>query len=1055
MKKYLLSALMFSALMFGQNAYFTTDPVLTPDASEVIFAFDGDLWKVKTNGGDAYRITAMQGEESNPQVSPDGKFLAFSSTQFGNKDVFVMPLNGGEIKRLTYHESQDEVETWDWNSDKIYFVSNRYNRFTEYSVSKNGGTPVRIIPQIFNTVHDIAFSPNGDEMFFNETWESKNFANRKRYKGAYNPEIQSINLKTNALKKYTNYEGKDFGTTIDKNGNIYFKSDEANGEYNLYTFKNGKKTQLTNFDTSIFFPNVSANGKKVVFRKDYQIYVYDTETGKTTKPEIRIAVNPVLNQNQNFSVKGKITSFDVSPNKNLITFVSRGRLFVSDIKGKLVKEIRTDGNEAIDEVKFLADNKSVIYTQTVKGYHNIFVKRVDDDSSPKSVTNNVWKNRNLTLNSNRTKAVFYSGKKELQLLDLKTLTTETIAKDEFWSFRGSEPRFSPDDQYVIYSPYRNFEQELMVYHIPTKISKNISKTKVSENDAVWSPDGKYIYFASDRLNPSYPFGTSQQHIYRIPLQRIDDKFKGDKFDELFAEKKEEPKVEKPDDKKKSEKTAEEKKSETKPKTAVKIEFDEDLMKRIEAVGPTFGEQQTPYVYQKEGKTYVIYLSNHQGGKYQLWKTVFEDFEEPKTEIISSKEIRDYSIIENAGQLYALVNGSIHSLNPDKNALEEISADHNFNKNLSQEFNQMFYETWASLEQNFYDEDFHGENWKKRRDQYEKYLPYVNNRSDLRLLINDLLGELNTSHFGFSSRGEEEKLQFSTKTLAPGIEFDNENPYIVERIVKKGPADLSRIDLQKGDVLTAVNGVKVDKNQNREFYFSVPANREELSLEFMRGSKTFNVKIHPSGYAKVSDLMYDEWQKNNENYVNKKSNNSITYVHMKNMGGDELNSFLEKMLRDEGDRKGLIVDLRFNTGGNVHNAVLQYLSQRPYMRWKYREGQLTIQPNVAPSSDPIVMLINEQSLSDAEVTSNGFKELNLGTLVGTETYRWIIFTTAGRLVDGSTYRLPSWGTYTLSGKNLEKTGVKPDVYVEENLVDRMKGNQPQLDKAIEIILSKRK
>ena len=1052
-------AVLLSGHFFAQsNAYFMTDPVLTPDASKIIFAYDGDLWQVPSQGGNAFRITAMQGEESNPHVSPDGQYVAFSSNQMGNKDVYIMPLTGGEIKQLTFHQADDEVETWDWNSSQIYFTSNRNNRFATYSISKNGGTPAQLLPHIFNTVHDVAFMPNSNEMFFNETWESKNFAHRKRYKGVYNPDIQSYNLRTGALKKYTTYNGKDFGTTIDQAGNIYFQADEANGEYNLYTFKNGKKTQLTNFDTSVYFPNVSANGQKIVFRKDYQIYIYEPATGRTYQPQIRMGSNTTLTKNQSFSVKGKISAFDISPNKNLIAFVSRGKLFVSDNKGKLVKEVSTDPKEAVDEVKFLADNKTVVYTQTVGGYHNIFVQRVDDGSSPRKITNDAWKNRNLSLNSTRTKALYYSGKKELKILDLKNFTSETIAKDEFWSFRGSDPKFSPDDQYVIYSPYRNFEQEIMLYHIPSKTTRNLSKTKVSENDAVWSPDGKYIYFASDRLNPSYPFGTSQQHIYRIPLQRIDDNFRADKFEELFNKEEKKDDSEKADDKKKNSKAKNgDKEKDTdkkKAKVNVKIE-DEDMMERIENVGPSFGEQSYPYVYQKDGKTYVLYLSNHQGGKYQLWKTVYEDFEKSKTEIVSTKEIRDFNITEINGALYALINGSIFTVNPEKNNLEEISVDYSFIKNLSQEFQQMFYETWASLEQNFYNEDFHGENWQKRREQYEQYLPYVNNRNDLRMLINDLLGELNTSHFGFSSRGDEEKTSFNNKTLATGILFNAEKPYEVEGIIKKSPADLTRLDLRKGDVLTAVNGVKVDKSQNREYYFSVPADREDLSLDFTRGGKTFNVKIHPTNFQRTSDLVYDQWEKDNEAYVNKKSNNSISYVHMKNMTGSELDRFLEKMLRDEGQRKGLIVDLRYNTGGNVHNAVLQYLAQRPYMRWKYREGQFTIQPNVAPSAEPIVMLINEQSLSDAEVTSNGFKELNLGTLIGTETYRWIIFTTSGRLVDGSTYRLPSWGTYTLDGKNLEFTGVKPDIYVNEDISDRMSGRQPQLDKAIEVIMQKRK
>ena len=368
---------------------------------------------------------------------------------------------------------------------------------------------------------------------------------------------------------------------------------------------------------------------------------------------------------------------------------------------------------------------------------------------------------------------------------------------------------------------------------------------------------------------------------------------------------------------------------------------------------------------------------------------------------------------------------------------------------------MYYETWANLEENFYDENFHGENWQALRDEYAAYLPYLNNRADLRQLCNDLLGELNTSHFGFRSSGKEEETEYETSTMATGIQFESANPYVVQRIIARSPADHKGKDIKAGDELIAVNGVVIDKSKNRNQYFVQPSRDEELTLTFLRAGKKIIVKLHPISYFSERTLLYDEWMQERQARVDKGSDKKIAYVHMKNMGGGELRRFKKEMVSEGHQRAGLILDLRYNTGGNVHDEVLQFLSQKPYLNWKYREGALTSQPNFTPAAKPIVLLINEQSLSDAEMTAAGFKELGLGTIMGTETYRWIIFTSGKGLVDGSFYRLPSWGCYTLDGQNIEKTGVAPDVFIANTFKDRVEGEDPQLAKAIEFVLSRLK
>ena len=1032
----LLSAFAISQVSAQEKVYFTSTPSLSPDAKTVYFSYDGDIWSTDINGGNAARITALEGEEINPRVSPDGKWLAFSSNQYGNYDIYIMPINGGQIKQLTFHQAKDEVESWSWDSKSIYFTSNQNNGFGSFKIDLDGKTPEALFTNYFNTTNGLVETPQGEYIFTNSS-ESASQVTRKRYKGENNPDLLGYNPTTKSYKQYTDYNGKDFNPTVDKNGIIYFISDENNGEYNLYQLANGKKEALTKFETSIKKPFVSADGSKVVFEKDYQLFVYDVKA-KTSKPLIiNVNSNKSLEKEQNFEVENNIDYFDISPDGKKMAFVSRGIIFVSDNEGKFVNQI-SDGKERVLEVKWLKDNKNLIFNQTYKGYQNWFKISADGKGKVEQLTSDLRNNRDITFNNDLSQAVYLSGRDEVRLLDLKSLKSSTIVKDEIWAFQNSKPSFSPNDEYVLFSAKRNFELDIFIHNIKKNTTVNLTNTGVSEADPTWSPDGKYIYFSSDRKNPSYPLGMQESSIYRASLDWFDQAYKSEKFDNLFVEEK---KVEK-----------KEKKEEKNDFKALTIN-PEGFLERIELVTDRFGYQTNPFVFADDKKQFLFYNTNQENGKFQLYRKTTTDFEEDKTDKIFNKGA-DF-IVKNEKNLYSLIDNSVYKFGISSTNPEKVSIKYNFNKNLASEFNQMYEEAWAGVEENFYDENFHGIDWKAKKEQYATFLPYVNNRNDLRILLNDLLGELNSSHLGFSSFGKEESRRLNYFTNETGIIFRKDQPFTVEKILRKSPAFLKNVDVQEGDILVSVNGQKIDQNQNRETYFTTPKKLEELTLEFDRKGKTISTKIHPISNNELKSLLYDEWIYENRQRVKKLSNDRIAYSYMKNMSTSELDVFLLDMVEQENRKDGVILDLRFNTGGNVHDKVLNFLSQRPYLKWKYREGQLTVQPNFAPSGKPIVLLINEYSLSDAEMTAAGFKALKLGKIIGQETYRWIIFTSGKGLVDGSFYRLPSWGTYTLDGQNLEKTGVKPDIYIKNTFLDRLENKDPQLERAIQEVMKELK
>ncbi|MCP4215315.1 MAG: peptidase S41 [bacterium] len=1034
--------IMCFGLIRGEAVYFTDTPALSPDGEKIAFSFEGDLWMVNSEGGTAYRLTGMRGNETFPRFSPDGKLLAFSASPEGNNNVYVMPVKGGEIRQLTFNDASDKVDSWSWDSQTIYFNSNRYNAVTTFKIPITGGTPERMFKHYFNRPHNIVEHPVSGDLYFTDTWESFAFAGRKRYKGDYNPDLKSYNMTSKKLTIHTTYRGKDLWPTIDKNGEIYFASDRDNGQYNLFKLENKKITRLTNFDKSIKTPNVSADGGKVVFLKEYQLMVFDTKTGKTMRPEVSVFRNDVLGIPRNFDVKDKISAFEVSPDGKKFGFVSRGRLFVSDIKGKFVRHLPTAPSERVREVTWLKDNKTILYTRTNKGKIEIFKKRADLNEKETQLTFDKMNSRSISFNSAGTQIVYLSGRRFVKILDLETSKSRVIIDDEIWGLFSSPAYFSPDDQYIVFTAYRNFEQDIMLHNLRTKKNINLTRSGTSEITPVWSSDCKYLYFVANRFTPFFPTGGNGAKVYRIPLEKYDDSYKSSRFDSLF---------EKPKDKEKDKKDKKETKA-AKPKVTIDLDLIEE---RWQQVSPNPGTQYNPYVMVKKDTYTVLYNSNHDGARNNIWKTVIKPFERPKTKKIAGAVSENMAVTCNGDKYYALINGNIGTLDLAANKFKPIAINFAFSKNLQSEFRQMFFEVWAGLHENFYDEKFHGEDWEKLKEQYLVFLPHVRSRRDLRILLNDMLGELNASHMGFRSRGQEEKTGLEPKSMQPGLTFENANPYKVASIVTGSPADKKGIDIEAGDILVAVNGKNVDTKINREYYFTGPVKSNEMELTFKRAETRFSVKLHPDSGRQLKRRLYDQWIRHNRSVVDKKSNKRIAYIHMKDMVDGELRRFLIRMTTDHYNSDALILDLRNNTGGNVHDAVLNFLSQRPQTQWKYRGGKMAPQPSFAPAVKPIVLLINEQSLSDAEMTAAGFKQLKLGKVIGSETYRWLIFTTDENLVDGSYYRIPCWGCYTLDGKDIETEGVKPDVYIKNTFKDRLEGKDPQLEAAIADILKQLK
>ena len=1011
-----------STVSHAENIRFASHPSLSPDGKQIYFGYDGDIYSVPVEGGQAKAVITMPGVQDSPLVSPDGKWLAFSSDIQGNSDVYVVPVAGGQAVQLTFHEAPDVPVGWSSKGDFIYFESTRGSaRKTTFKVAVTGGTPQLMFDGYFNTVVNLAENPKTGEFLFNESMESISFPTRKRYVGDHNPNIKSWNPRTKTYTELTDYIGKDQWPMADKNGNVYYVSDELNKESNLVKYvKGGKPQQLTSFDKSVQYPSIAFGGSAIVFLKDYEIHVLEPSTAKVSVPQIQIASGSVEVRR---AFEGqKPSSADVSPDGKKFALVIRGGLYVSDTKCKFLQKLDTPSDERVDEVVWGQDSKTLYYTRTDKGWTNLFRIAADGSAAEQPVFVSENNSLGLVADRKRERLAFIDGSRSVMLHNVKAGTTTRVAEAEFWSFEGYTLAFSPDGNWLAFDGMYKFEPDIFLLNLKDGSLRNFTHSASVERNPVFSPDGKYMFFLGS-INPSFPRG-SRPALYKLPLQKYDTPFKSAQVEDLFKDKK----------------------ADAKKDSAVVIDFKNihERMTRVERDG----FQGNPYIFSAKGKDYLLYMSMGSGapGVFSL------EISDPEAKPKPVKDLRGGTFFSCKDALYCLSSGTIYKVDPAAGSASKTEVKKDVEVVLNDEFRQMFYETWGTLEQNYYDVNFHGANWPAVRDYYASLLPYVRTRANLRTLITDLLGELNSSHLGFTSNGAEEKKETRIRTYGTGILFENASPYKVAGILADSPADKYGIDVRKGDELVAVNGVKVDKKANREKYFSGAVSRDELSLTFSRGGKEITTKVHTAAYSALKSLQYKEWENQRAAMVSAKTGGKVGYIHMRAMGAEDLDMFLLKMHTEVYDKDALILDLRYNNGGNVHKEVIDFLRGQSHFEWSYRDFPRTSHPNVTPADKPIVVLVNEHSLSDAEVTSNGIKTLGIAKLVGTETYRWIIFTSSVRLLDGSTCRMPAWGCYSvIDGSDLENTGVKPDIYVKNTFKDRLEGKDPQLDAAIAEVL----
>jgi tricorn protease len=1039
-KAFVAILLVFVAVIAAQDsesARFLRYPTFSPDGKQIAFSYMGDIWVAPAEGGNAIRLTVHPAHDIRPRFSPNGKWIAFNSNREGNYDIFLMPAKGGKPKRLTYHSADDILGDWSPDGRWIVFSSNRDHRFAQIYLLEVETGYVRRLTSDEASLHSPTFSPDGRYIVFcrgGTSWW------RKGYKGSANSEIWRLpitidgdQITTSKHERLTHYEGNDWFPMVSPDGTLYFVSDRT-GVFNIWQMpftvtrdkgqgtRGAKMEQVTNHADRVLYPNLSRDGKFIVYEHDFSLWIVPTKGGEPKRLTIFAPSDEPQNRLQRLTLTSQATEFALSPDGKQIAFVVRGEIFmVNAEKGGEAKRITNHPYRDFD-IDWSPDNRKLTFISERDGNREVYIVDVKTRELKRLTNTPDAAESNPKWSPTGNYVAFIRGPfgRQLCWVDVNTGEEKVVVEGPFIG----EFAWSPDGRWICFNRRDPANNVTDLFIIPWNGGEPVNVTRMPywNGSIVWTKDGKNIVFRSNRTDENID-------IYVLPLERPKEKLDEEEGE---GEKKPQERKEKEGEKRLPE---------------VKIDFT-DIHKRIRRLTATVFNEGS-FTVSPDSKTVVFVATPID--QPEIWSVPLEGGS--LTRLASGVSASQLQFSPDGNRIYFLsTGGNIRYLTRPAGSLGSVNFTARLIVDRVVELQHMFDEGWRLLKEQFYDEKMHGVNWDAMREKYRPLIEHVAAKEDFYTLVSMMLGELNASHLGIGG-----PTASGPETAYLGVWFDPEHrgPGVkISAVLKNSPADKDESRLNVGEFILAIDGVEVSNNEQ---IWDALADKAGRVVELLvndkptkEGART--VKIKPINRGQWSNLLYEDWVEKRRRMVDEWSNGRTGYIHIQAMSQSELRKFEREFYAEVvGKKEALIIDVRFNGGGRIHDELLSILKRRLYALEQYRGTPPFTQP-FQVWQKPTVVLINEFSASDAEIFPKAFRDLGLGKLVGVPTYGGVIGTYNVTLIDGTTFfRVPVTGWRTLDGVNLENYGVKPDFLVEHSPEDNANENDLQLKTAVDLLL----
>jgi tricorn protease len=1072
-----------------------------PDVSKdkIAFVYGGDLWLVPTNGGIARRITTHPGRELFPKFSPDGKWLAFTGQYDGNFNVYVMPADGGQPKQLTFYQGGaplsermgilNEVVGWTPDSKRIVFLTRRdaTNGWIkrQYTVSVDGGLAE---PLPMDQGGTMSYNADGSKVAYNPIF--RNFRQWKRYTGGMAQEIDIYDLKQNTIDKVPHTEWTD--TFPMWHGNtIYFSSDRGPEHHlNIYSYDLGSKQveQLTKFDNyDVMWPSLGPDS--IVFDNGGYLYLFDLSSKQAKKLTIFLPGERDLAMKHWANVKNRITDFDLAPDGKRAVVAARGDVYTVPAKEGSIRNLTKTPGIREQKVGWSPDGKWIAYVSDRTGEDEIYIMPQDGMGKEQQITSGYKGFKFAPAWSFDSKKLAWADK-DLRLWYADINDKKAVEVDRAKYFEINNYSWSPDSNWIAYD--KQAENGNGVVYLYSLADKKITPVTTDFNNSVgpgFDPDGKYMFFVSDRdyneVIGNYDFEFANPKTSRIYVVTM----KAD-TESPFKPQSDETKI------KTEEPAATGTEAGKKPDEKAAKDKGKEADKDKEKEGDKEKEKKEPFRIDLDGIQQRVVALPTDPGVIRSW-AVAKDFvyflttpiqglsgplpgETSAVQAYDLKERKQKPVIEGVDRFTLSFDGSKLLYESEGHNLGIIDAKPGDSPKKAgdgalkldglraevdppAEWKNIFNEVWRQERDYFFEPSMNGVDWQKMREKYEVLLPYVANRYDLSLMLGEMIGELSNSHTYVGGGDQPDLHPVNTGLLGVDFEADTASGrYKIKKIYHgenwdaglRSPLTEPGVNVKEGEYLLAVNGRPLHIPQDPYELFLNTANENVMlsinSKPSDEGARNVQVKPIADEY-RLREL---NWVDGNRKKVEAATNGRVGYVYLPDMGEDGLNSFVKQFF-PQVRKEGIIFDVRYNGGGFVDQLIFARLrrilaAMGTARNFEPGAGSTIPAPMLYGS---MVCITNHYAASDGDFFSYFFKKYKLGPLIGERTWGGVRGIRGNiPLIDGGYITRPEFSIYSLDSKWLiENRGVAPDIEVENRPDLVVKGQDPQLERAISEVM----